>query len=494
MPDSGRVQVPERGCNCQLTPDACARSCPSGEAGLCATPTAGKPGSATATHPSVAHDSVRRAAADPTEIDPQLLAFARILVRGSDQRSSPDENLVLRAVKEALAERGAIPGGNAEGSAPRAAAGGAGHTSRGMNWERLALLAALLCLATISVPLISGMLSSKPSFFRLSRGADEQITGERRLELRRLAKKTSVLVASQHHAGSGFIYRRFGDLVLVVTNAHVVTDDAGQLDGSIRVKSPDGSWQPAYPVWLEEDPGRVDIALLGIVDTPHELGQPAVVGRLGHEGQYVTCSGFPLGEEFVLSSGYVRSNERGGEAFKHDCVAERGSSGGPVFDSSGRVVGVTTYLFMPGTESERAVALDLSHYFSQTRVSTASIDAARGWQPVGLWVNKGTKVSMLAEGEWSYAPWRKSAQSRGVHHPDLTPLAVERDLPYASLICKVGDSTPVSVNKRWAGSGAGSSAVSDFEAQATGELLCRINDSELEDNRGSLTVLGLSRN
>ncbi len=356
------------------------------------------------------------------------------------------------------------------------------------------LLAALLCLVAIGIPLVSGVLSSKPSFFRLSRSADEQITGERRLELRRLAKKTSVLVASQHHAGSGFIYRRFGELVLVVTNAHVVTDTAGQLDGSIRVKSPDGSWQAAYPVWLEEDPGRVDIALLGVVDTPHELGQPAVVGRLGHEGQYVTCSGFPLGEEFVLSSGYVRSNDRGGEAFKHDCVAERGSSGGPVFDSSGRVVGVTTYLFMPGTERERAVALDLSQYFSQTRVSTARIDATRGWQPVGLWVEQGTKVSLLAEGEWSYAPWRKSAQSRGVHHPDLTRLAVETELPYASLICKVGQSAPISVNKRWAGSGAGASAVSDFEAAATGELMCRINDSQLDDNHGSLTVLGLSRN
>ncbi|MGE3669655.1 MAG: trypsin-like peptidase domain-containing protein [Polyangiaceae bacterium] len=427
------------------------------------------------------------------DVEQQVLRAARELVDAATDTPEPPENLVLRAVKQALSERQlgtpqAIPSGNKlRGIAPPA-------LKRRQRMIRIALLCAMLGIFLVSVPLAASVLSSEQHFFRLSRDNDEQITGERRLELRRLAKKTSVLVASRHHAGSGFIYRRFGDVVVVVTNAHVVTDDEGQLDGTIRVKSPEGSWQPAYPVWLEEDPGRVDIALLAIVDTPHELGQAAVVGRLGREGQYVTCSGFPLGEEFVLSSGYVRSNDRAGEAFKHDCVAERGSSGGPVFDSSGRVVGVTTYLYMPGTENERAVALDLSKYFSRTKVSNATIDAARGWQPVGIWVEKGTRVSLLAEGEWSYAPWRKNAQSRGVHHPDLTRLAVIPELPYASLICKVGDSTPVSVNKRWAGSGSGSTAVSDFAAPTTGELMCRINDSELDDNHGGLTVLALSRN
>lgn len=428
------------------------------------------------------------------DLETQVLRAARELVDAAANTPEPPENLVLRAVKQALAERqlGAptVPQGISDGVRQL------GHDApkRRQRMVRIALLCAVLGVFLVSVPLAAGVLSSEQRFFPLSRESDEQITGERRLELRRVAKKTSVLVASRHHAGSGFIYRRFGDVVVVVTNAHVVTDDAGQLDGNIRVKSPEGSWQPAYPVWLEEDPGRVDIALLAIVDTPHELGQAAVVGRLGREGQYVTCSGFPLGEEFVLSSGYVRSNDRAGEAFKHDCVAERGSSGGPVFDSSGRVVGVTTYLYMPGTENERAVALDLSKYFAQTKVSNSNIDAARGWQPVGIWVEKGTRVSLLAEGEWSYAPWRKNAQSRGVHHPDLTRLAVIPELPYASLICKVGDSAPVSVNKRWAGSGSGSTAVSDFAAPTTGELMCRINDSELDDNHGALTVLALSRN
>ncbi|MBX3184329.1 MAG: trypsin-like peptidase domain-containing protein [Polyangiaceae bacterium] len=425
-------------------------------------------------------------ATEDTALPPELLQAAEALLRAAASNQTDPLRSATRALQVATA--------NAQRRTIQAKQGSALPQHRGRRWlgwwPHVALGTALLGL----IGVVAWLANSSPSgpVFRLSRATDEQITGERRLELRRIAKRTSVLVASQHHAGSGFIYSRSGDTVLVVTNAHVVTDRGGELDGHIRVKAPEGSWQAAYPVWLEEQPGQVDIALLAVVDSRRELGQPAVVGSLTATGRYLTCSGFPLGEEFVLSSGYVRE-ARKGAAFKHDCVAERGSSGGPVFDSAGKVVGVTTYLFMPGTQHERAVALDLSEYLSRLRVATTQIDARQGWQPVGVWAERGTRVSLLADGEWSYHPWRARAESRGVHRPERHGEALDPSLPFASLICRVGEGAPAPVNKRWAGSGAGSVTVSDLTAHESGELLCRINDAQLEDNRGAIRVLALAR-
>lgn len=357
------------------------------------------------------------------------------------------------------------------------------------------LAASLLgLLALVLVPVLVVLVAThEQPFVQLAAEPEEPITGERRLELRRDAKKSSVLVASRHHAGSGFVYRRLGDLAVVVTNAHVITDDQGQLDGTIRVKSPEGRWIPAYPIWLEERPGHVDIALLAVKDPAESIGNMAPIGRVSRQGQYVTCSGFPLGEEFVLSSGHVRSLDRDGGAFKHDCVAERGSSGGPVFDSQGNVVGITTYLYMPGTQEERAVALDLSTYFSRVQVSDGSVAAQLEWQDMGLDVRAGNRVSVLAEGDWQYGQGR-SAEARGVEHPTLKAMSVTNSHPFAALICRIGDDGLVhAVNRRWAGSGSGSTSVVDFQAMKSGRLQCRINDRNLGDNAGGLDVVSLRR-
>src|SRR5690606_30439349 len=125
------------------------------------------------------------------DLETQVLRAARELVDAAANTPEPPENLVLRAVKQALAERqlGAptVPQGISDGVRQL------GHDApkRRQRMVRIALLCAVLGVFLVSVPLAAGVLSSEQRFFPLSRESDEQITGERRLELRRVAKKTS---------------------------------------------------------------------------------------------------------------------------------------------------------------------------------------------------------------------------------------------------------------------------------------------------------------
>ncbi|MBV8035995.1 Do family serine endopeptidase [Roseateles sp.] len=139
--------------------------------------------------------------------------------------------------------------------------------------------------------------------------------------------------------GSGFIISSDG---LVLTNAHVVRDAK-----QVTVKLSDRREFSAQV--LGSDPAT-DIAVLRI----DAKGLPAV--QLGDPrqvqvGDYVLAIGAPYGFEQTATQGIVSAKSRSlpGDSvvpfIQTDAAVNPGNSGGPLFDASGRVVGVNAQIY-----------------------------------------------------------------------------------------------------------------------------------------------------
>jgi len=140
--------------------------------------------------------------------------------------------------------------------------------------------------------------------------------------------------------GSGMILDEDGH---ILTNAHVVENAA-----EIRVRFSDESELPARLVGL--DPVR-DLAVLKIDGASGLI--PVVPGDSAklEVGDWVVAIGNPFGLAHTITKGIVSGkgrselvNDRFGylDLIQTDAAINQGSSGGPLFDMNGRVVGVNT--------------------------------------------------------------------------------------------------------------------------------------------------------
>lgn len=134
--------------------------------------------------------------------------------------------------------------------------------------------------------------------------------------------------------GSGFVWH---DGRHAVTNAHVVGDAQTVLVADRR-----GGRVPVRV--LARDAGR-DIAVLGLPDL--RPGLPLADG-LPRIGTPVVALGAPMGLGFTATSGIVAAAPRQVEPavplrlIQHDAALNPGSSGGPLIDRSGRLVGMNS--------------------------------------------------------------------------------------------------------------------------------------------------------
>jgi S1-C subfamily serine protease len=146
-----------------------------------------------------------------------------------------------------------------------------------------------------------------------------------------------VVVRSEDGIGTGVVANARGD---ILTAYHVV-DGASD----VRVRFADGTTAPARVA--SADSSR-DIAVL----TPRSLPSvlvPVAIGRGVEVGDDVVAIGTPLGLAWSVSKGVVsglnrtRRSERGNEVgglIQFDAAVNPGSSGGPLVDASGAVVGI----------------------------------------------------------------------------------------------------------------------------------------------------------
>jgi S1-C subfamily serine protease len=154
--------------------------------------------------------------------------------------------------------------------------------------------------------------------------------------------------------GSGFVVDGQGH---IVTAAHVI-------DGatSIKVTFSDGVTRTATLAGRDD---ATDVAVLkvdpsGLTLHPLKLGSSAALGV----GDPLVVIGSPFGYEESVSTGIVSGVDRTiqapngytvAHAIQTDAALNPGNSGGPILDSSGRVVGIADQIATGGTEQSSGV-------------------------------------------------------------------------------------------------------------------------------------------
>ncbi|RYZ04924.1 MAG: trypsin-like serine protease [Myxococcales bacterium] len=151
--------------------------------------------------------------------------------------------------------------------------------------------------------------------------------------------------------GSGFVVDAAG---LIVTNHHVVEGAT-----SLQVVTQDGSRYEEVTL-LREEP-KHDLALLsvpaqGLAVTPLFKGKDVTIGARA------IAIGSPLGFEYTLTEGIVSQlrNIDGTRFLQMQTAIAPGSSGGPLFDDRGAVIGVNT-------ATGGAAGLSLAVHFSEVQ-------------------------------------------------------------------------------------------------------------------------------
>jgi S1-C subfamily serine protease len=155
----------------------------------------------------------------------------------------------------------------------------------------------------------------------------------------------ATLARQERALGSGFVFDRSGH---ILTNAHVV---AGARSVTIGFRK-GGTYQATV---LGVD--RIDdVAVLVVPTAPRRLLRPLRLGadRSVQVGDPVVAIGNPLGEYRSITEGIVSAKRRQinslkpgykiYDAIQTDAAINHGNSGGPLIDSSGRVVGITNQI------------------------------------------------------------------------------------------------------------------------------------------------------
>ncbi len=201
--------------------------------------------------------------------------------------------------------------------------------------------------------------------------------------------------------GSGFVLDEDGE---IVTNAHVVTDEAG------------GDRRPADQVFVEFSDRNVvaaeivgfdpfvDVALLEV--DPDSV--PLHPLRLGEDsdlrvGQPVAAIGSPFGEQQSLSVGVISATDRSVRsltefqiegAIQTDASINPGNSGGPLLDAGARVIGINQQI---ETSSGANDGVGFAVPISAIRRSVAQLEADGSVEYAYIGVSSQALYPQLAE-------------------------------------------------------------------------------------------------
>jgi len=165
------------------------------------------------------------------------------------------------------------------------------------------------------------------------------------------ARPAVVVIQTDKEQGSGFLIKSDGT---IATNAHVIAGAS-----AIEVKLATGEiYRRVYILASDE---TEDIALLRIeaADVPTlTLGNSNAV----REGDNVVLVGAPLGLEETISTGIVSAvrviPERGVRVIQTTAAASPGSSGGPLLNSKGEVVGLISFSMVQGQNLNFAIPIN----------------------------------------------------------------------------------------------------------------------------------------
>jgi S1-C subfamily serine protease len=155
-------------------------------------------------------------------------------------------------------------------------------------------------------------------------------------EMFRLLRDGVVTVQGEFEPGSGFIIDGAG---LILTNQHVIdqsNDIRVRFDKNVAVKA------RVLAVDKERDLAVLQVNLSAFPGAhPLDIEKPGAVEKPVLEGERVFTIGSPLFEDKILASGTVSKIESG--AIITDITFNPANSGAPLFNSLGRVVGISTF-------------------------------------------------------------------------------------------------------------------------------------------------------
>ncbi len=135
-------------------------------------------------------------------------------------------------------------------------------------------------------------------------------------------------------SGSGVFIDNKGT---VLTCAHVVSDAIG---GKVFIKIADGSFMRGYIIRWDS---KKDLAL---VRTDFVLTPYIRLAKEVHKGQQVASFGSPLGLRQTVSIGYVLNSLENFGKTVHSAFILPGSSGGPLVNTKGQLVGINEAMLM----------------------------------------------------------------------------------------------------------------------------------------------------
>ena len=183
-----------------------------------------------------------------------------------------------------------------------------------------------------AVETIEGLISDLSNL----EGIVEQLLNLTPTKVYEAAYRSVVVIRTPAGQGSGFLYNTSN---IIVTNYHVVTNET-----DIEIEFFDRTRTQATVIGSD---AYSDIAVLSVPTVPAEV-TPLNFGNQCSIGQQVVAIGNPLGLTESLSVGYISQVNRllGIEpiivpVLQLDLTIAPGSSGGPLLDMSGNVVGIT---------------------------------------------------------------------------------------------------------------------------------------------------------
>ena len=239
--------------------------------------------------------------------------------------------------------------------------------------------------------------------------------------------------------GSGVIFDKMdnGRQALILTNYHVVEDDARGNPSNINVTVKDSLNYPATIIGIDEDR---DLAVLKICCGGHSrtftilpFGDARTLGV----GSELIAVGYSLGLSGVASttrgivSGFRTDTENGNLLIQTDAPINPGNSGGPILNTKGEVVGLNTFKYVGNSIEGLGFAVSevtLQAQLPRIKEGGDALDAVHG------------------AAQWSFGPGPSSVRI-GFSRPAI-PWVIEWELEEGGSLLKITEqqTTTKSVN------------------------------------------------